>query len=221
MAKNQTAPVAKAEPARDAVAARNASVGKCIIEAGKAAQSMLNKCKEGAKLAAAQLNPALPLGERVDAVMSLYADDFKTAGHNVKALFKDALLLLAADSCPVSVEVIGKDGKKVDAQTTAGEAVNLPKHAMREAAREVREVHGLGRKPGAGAKPKTAPAGEPAPDMQKTEAEQFADWLGELDEYLKDSVFFGKLQAHLIAAGYTINKAAPGRRVKGSASAKD
>lgn len=207
--------------ATDAVTARDAAVGKCIIEAGKAAQSMFNKCREGAKLAAAQLDAAKPLGERVDSVMALYADDFKTAGHNVKALFKDALLLLAAETCPVSVEVIGKDGKKVEAQTTAGEAVNLPKHAMREAAREVREVHGLARKAGAGRKAAEPPKAEPAPDMQKTEAEQFADWLGELDEYLKDSVFFGKLQAHLIAAGYTINKAAPGRRVSGKASAKD
>lgn len=218
MAKNQNAVAAPAAP----TVSRDAKAAACILAAGKAAQSMLNKCREGAKIAAAQLNPALPLAERLDAVMSLYAEDFKTAGHNVKALFKDALLLLAADTCPVSVEVIGKDGKKVEAQTTAGAAVDLPKHAMREAAREVREVHGMARAKGAGRKANDAKAPaattEPAPDMVKNESEVFAEWLGQLDEYLTDAVFFGKLQAHLIGAGFTLGKAAKGRRVVGKAN---
>jgi len=121
---------------------RDVNVATCIKAAGAAGNTMLNKCKEGAKLAAAQLNAALPMGERIEAVMALYQADFQAAGHNVKALFKDALTLHAAAQCPVSVEVIGKDGKKVEAQVTAAQAVELPKHAMRAAAREVRETRG-------------------------------------------------------------------------------
>ncbi len=193
---------------------RDANVATCIKAAGAAGNTMLNKCKEGAKLAAAQLNAALPMGERIEAVMSLYNVDFQAAGHNVKALFKDALTLHAAAQCPVSVEVIGKDGKKVEAQVTAVQAVELPKHAMRAAAREVRETHGLSRASGAGRKPKqtTKPAPEQVTDV-KTDADKFSEWLDSLDEYLTDSVFHQRIVAHLIEAGYVLNKAAKGRKV--------
>ena len=193
---------------------RDANVATCIKAAGAAGNTMLNKCREGAKLAAAQLNAALPMAERIDAVMALYTADFQAAGHNVKALFKDALTLHAAAQCPVSVEVIGKDGKKVEAQVTAAQAVELPKHAMRQAAREVREVHGMTRAAGAGRKPKqTTKAAPEQVTSVKTEADKFSEWLDSFDEYLTDSVFHQRIVAHLIEAGYVLNKAAKGRKV--------
>ncbi len=196
------------------VVSRDATVAKLINEAGKAGQTMLNKCKESAKLAAAQLDAKVPMAARIDAVMSLYKTDFDAAGHNVRALFKDALTLHAAAQCPVSIEIIGKDGKKAEAQITASEAVDLPKHGMREAAKQVREVHGMARKSGGGRTPKqTTKAAPEQVTSVKTESDQFSEWLGQIDEYLTDSVFHQRIVAHLIEIGYTLNKAAKGRKV--------
>jgi hypothetical protein len=202
------------------VATRDASIGTLINEAGQAAQSMLTKCKEAAQKAAGQLDAAKPMGERIAAVVSLYAADFTAAGHNVKALFVDALTLHAAGQCPVMVNTIGTGGKKVDTATTAAEAVNMPKHAMKDAAKQVREAHGIGRKAGGGSKPKAAatPTAAPAPDMVKTETDKFSAWLDDLEGYFKDAVFHPRIVAHLITLGYSVNKAAKGKTVKGAAS---
>ena len=202
------------------VATRDAAIGTLINEAGQAAQSMLTKCKEAADKAKLQLDPAKPMGERIAAVVSLYAADFTAAGHNVKALFVDALTLHAAAQTPVMVNTIGKDGKKVDTPVTAAEAVNMPKHAMKDAAKQVREAHGIGRKTGGGrkttaAKTPTAPA---APDMVKTEVDKFSTWLDDFEVYFKDAVFHPRIVAHLITLGYSVNKAAKGKTVKGAAS---
>lgn len=202
------------------VATRDAAIGTLINEAGQAAQSMLTKCKEAAQKAAAQLDAAKPMGERIGAVVSLYAADFTAAGHNVKALFVDALTLHAAAQTPVMVNTIGKDGKKVDTPVTAAEAVNMPKHAMKDAAKQVREAHGIGRKTGGGRKTaaKATPAAPAAPDMVKTETDKFSAWLDDLEGYFKDSVFHPRIVAHLITLGYSVNKAAKGKTVKGAAS---
>ena len=195
---------------------RDADVGLLIKQAGKAADSMLQKCKEAAKKASEQLNPSLPLAQRIESVVLLYTEDFKQAGHNVKALFKDALTLHAAAQTPVSVEVIGKDGKKAEEQTTAEKATSLPKHAMREAAKQVREAHNMARKP---AKKKPASAvtkTETAKTDIKTESDQFSEWLGQIDDYLKDSVFHQRIVAHLIGLGYNLGKAAKGRVIQHS-----
>lgn len=195
---------------------RDAEVGTLINKAGRAAASMLQLCKEAASKAAAQLNPAQPMGERIDAVCSLYADDFKAAGHNVRALFKDALTLHAAAQTPVTVDAIGKDGKKTEQHITAAEAVAMPKHAMRDAAKQVREAHGLARKAGAGRKAKPA-ATTTAPAASEIDA--FSAWLDNLEEYFTDSVYHGRITARLIEMGYTVNKATAGRKIKGAASA--
>jgi hypothetical protein len=181
---------------------------------------MLTKCKEAAQKAAGQLDAAKPMGDRIAGVVSLYAADFTAAGHNVKALFVDALTLHAAAQCPVMVNTIGKDGKKVDTPSTAAEAVNMPKHAMRDAAKQVREVHGIGRKTGGGRKTTVAktPTAAPAPDMVKTETDKFSAWLDDMDVYFKDAVFHPRIVAHMITLGYSVNKAAKGKVVKGSAT---
>jgi hypothetical protein len=213
--------MSKAKKAATVPASRDAAIGTLINEAGQAAQSMLTKCKEAAQKAAAQLDPAKPMGDRIAAVVSLYAADFTAAGHNVKALFVDALTLHAAAQCPVMVNTIGKDGKKVDTPTTAAEAVNMPKHAMKDAAKQVREVHGIGRKTGGGRKttPKAAtPTAPAAPDMVKTETDKFSAWLDDFEGYFKDAVFHPRIVAHLITLGFSVSKAAKGKTVKGTAS---
>jgi hypothetical protein len=195
---------------------RDPAAGALIIKAGKAAASMLQCCKEAAGKAAAQLNPAQPMGERIDAVCSLYADDFKAAGHNVRALFKDALTLHAAAQTPVTVAAI-VDGKKADVHVTAGEALAMPKHAMRDAAKQVREANGFARKAGAGRKAKAENAA--AVNATADGVEAFAAWLDNLEEYLTDATYKTRIVARLIEAGYRLEKATQGRKVTGSASA--
>ena len=214
--KNAMAKAAANTPA--VIGSRDEKAAALILKAGKAAASMLQCCKEAAGMAAKQLNPATEIGARIDAVVSLYAEDFKTAGHNVRALFKDALTLHAAGQTPVTVAVIGKDGKTGDSHIVAVDAVNLPKHAMRDAAKQVREANGLGRKTGGGAKPKAKPAAAPAA-VTMSEVDGFSQWLDNLEPYFADSVFHGKIVARMIELGYTVNKAVKGRIIKGSASA--
>lgn len=204
--------------------ARLAAVGTLINEAGQLSASMLAKCKEAASKAAKQLNGAKPMQERIAEVVALYKADFESAGHNVKALFVDALTLHAAAQTPVSVQVIGKDGKKAEEHVTASKALDMSKHAMRDAAKQVREVHGMARKAGAGRKAKTpakvTPAAtDPIADDVKQEVDAFSAWLDNLEEYLTDSVYHPKITARLIELGYSLNKAAKGRIVKGKASA--
>jgi hypothetical protein len=203
------------------VAHRDTATAALILKAGKAAASMLQLCKEAGKAASAQLNPATPIGQRIADVVALYADDFKTAGHNVKALFVDALTLHAAAQTPVTVKTMVK-GKATDVHVTAAEAAQMPKHAMREAAKQVREAIGTARKVSA-KKPAAAkmPAAAPAPDMTVTasEIDGFSQWLANLDAYLTDAIFHQKIVARAIECGFVITKATKGKVIKGAASA--
>lgn len=204
------------------VGSRNEATAALILKAGKAAASMLQLCKEAGKAAAAQLNTAKPMGERIEGVMSLYAADFVTAGHNVKALFKDALTLHAAGQTPVTVSAM-VDGKKADIHITADEAADMPKHAMKDAAAQVRAANNMGRKSGGGRKPAAAkmPAAPAAPDMTVTvsEIDGFSAWLENLEAYLTDVVFHQKIVARAIDCGFVITKATKGTKVTGKASA--
>jgi hypothetical protein len=203
------------------VAHRDTATAALILKAGKAAASMLQLCKEAGKAASAQLNPATPIGQRIADVVALYADDFKTAGHNVKALFVDALTLHAAAQTPVTVKTMVK-GKAQDVHITAEAAASLPKHAMRDAAKQVREAIGTARKVSAkkpaAAKTPSAPA---APDMTVTagEIDGFSAWLANLDAYLTDAIFHQKIVARAIECGFVITKATKGKVIKGAASA--
>ena len=218
--KTAAAIVAPVTPA--IVAHRDAATAALILQAGEAANSMLALCKDAAKAAAAQLNPAKPMGERIEGVMSLYAADFATAGHNVKSLFKDALTLHAAAQTPVTVKSM-VNGKATDVHITAGEAANMPKHAMKDAAAQVRAANNMGRKSGGGRKPAAAkmPAAAPAPDMTVTasEIDGFSAWLENLEAYITDVVFNQKIVARLIECGFVITKATKGTKVTGKASA--
>ncbi len=204
------------------VAHRDETTAALILQAGQAAASMLELCKQAGKAAAAQLNPAKPMGERIETVMSLYAADFATAGHNVKALFKDALTLHAAAQTPVTVSAM-VNGKKADVHITAEKAADMPKHAMRDAAAQVRAANGLSRKTGGGRKPAAAkmPSAPPAPDMTVTasEIDGFTQWLENFDAYFTDAVYHQKIVARAIECGYVVSKATKGKVVKGKASA--
>ena len=217
--KNAMAKAAATVPA--IVGARDDKAAALILKAGKAAASMLTLCKEAAAIAAKQLNPAVEVPARIGAVVALYAADFAEAGHNVKSLFVDALVLHACAQTPVTVTGM-VDGKKTEIHTTAAAAVTMPKHAMKDAAKQAREANGMGRKTGAGAKPKAAAAAAAAAApaaVTMSEVDGFSQWLNNLEPYFSDAVFHGKIVARMIELGYTVNKAAKGRIVKGSASA--
>lgn len=205
------------------VACRDTETAALILKAGEAANSMLDLCKQAAKAAAAQLNPATPVGQRIADVVALYSADFTAAGHNVRALFVDALTLQAAAQTPVTVSAI-VNGKKADVHITAGEAAAMPKHAMREAAKQVRESIGTARKTSTKTKTKTAPkmpAAPAAPDMTVTasEIDGFSAWLANFDAYFTDAIFHQKIVARAIECGYVISKATKGVKVTGKASA--
>lgn len=204
----------KAIKAADAIVGhRDAAVGAEITKAGRAASSMLEHCKKAAQLAAAQLNPAQPFAERVAAVVSLYAADFTKAGHNVKALFVDALTLLAAGTEAVTVAT-----GKGEIHTTATEAVKASKNVMKAAATEVRRAHGIGRKAGGGRKPAAkAEAAEQAVGLA-ADVDKFSAWLDALPDYLTDALYHQRIVGALIEAGYTLTKAAKGRKITGSAA---
>ncbi len=190
-----------------------------IKKAEKAAGTMLAETREAARKAAEQLNPALPMAERIAEVMACYSVALEGVNHNIRAIFKDVITLKAAETCPVSVQVIGKDGKKVEAHVSASEAVDLPKHALRAAAQEVREVHGMARKRAEKKPAAKTPDAPAAPDMKLSDTERFGAWLGELDEFITDAVLHPQIVAHLATLGYTLGKAVKGRKVSGKAAA--
>jgi hypothetical protein len=198
-------------------ASRDQKVATLIAGAGKAAATMLQKCKEAAQVASAQLDPAKPMAARIDDVVALYADDFKAAGHNVRALFKDALTLHAASTAPVVVRAKGKGDKMEDVPMTAVDALKTSKHSMRDAASQVREANGMGRtKKAAVKKPDTTP-NTPAPTA--SEVDQFSAWLDAMPAYLGDAVYNPRIVAALISEGWTLSRAARGKVVTGKASA--
>jgi hypothetical protein len=203
------------------VAHRDTATAALILQAGEAAGTMLALCKEAGKAAAAQLNPATPIGQRIADVVSLYSADFATAGHNVKALFVDALTLHAAAQTPVTVKAM-VNGKSADVHVTAGEAAAMPKHAMRDAAKQVRESIGTARKTTTRTKPAAKmPVAPPAPDMTvtATEIDGFTAWLENFDAYFTDAIYHQKIVARAIDCGYVVTKATKGKVIKGKASA--
>lgn len=195
-------------PIADVVAALN--------KAAKAATSMLSFCRQAADMASSQLDMTEPAKTRVQTVVSAYNAQFAGADHNVKANFVAFLTLHAFPDAPITT-VHKVDGEKVDNHTTAAEILAKPisKHTLRDVAKQVREHAGTARNV-TPKKPKTAaPTAAPvASDM-----DAFSAWLDNLEEYLADSVYHGKVVARLIEAGYTLNKATKGVKVKGKASA--
>jgi hypothetical protein len=206
------------------VAVRSDAVGALIAQAGQAAQSMYNTAREAALAASKQLNPAKPLKERIAEVLSLYVKDLNDAGPNVKSVFGDVLTLQACAQTPVVVAVPGKDGKAVDTSMTASEAAQASKHAMRDAASQVRAAHNIGRKAGGGRKaaaPKPVESSKAKqPDTVKaSDVDAFTAWLDALPDYLSDAVYHPRIVARMIESGWSLSRAAKGRKVAGKAQA--
>lgn len=173
------------------------AVDKLILEAGKASATMTAKSIEAAKLAAAELDMSKPLADRIAAVVAAHATAFATAGHNVKAIFSDALTLLAAPSDKVMVPTFDAAGRKVaDVQETitADKAVNLAKHTMRDAAKQVREHAGIGRK--------VAPRTPAAKVTKEPDSALMNRVLSELADALKIDGFADRMIRVLDVAGF-------------------
>lgn len=197
-------------PIADVVAALN--------KAAKAATNMLTFCRQAADMAATQLDMAEEPKTRVQTVASAYNAQFAGADANVKQNFVAFLTLHAFPDAPVTTTKKVED-EKIDIHTTAAEILAKPisKHTLRDVAKQVREHAGTARKTGGGAKPKAAAPATAAPVASDMDA--FSAWLDNLEEYLSDSVYHGKVVARLIEAGYTLGKATKGKVIKGAASA--
>ena len=174
-----------------------------IAKARNASATMLASCKAAAKAAARQLNKSLPLKSRIEVVMLCYADAID-GDQNVRANFKDALTLLACADSPVSIEVRGEE-----IQTTAAEAVDMPKHAMKAAAKAIRDDNGMGRKAGGGRKAKSEEA-ESASRLSSvplnTGEAQRGAVINTVITGLDDAAFFAEFKAKLAEAGFNITR---------------
>ena len=174
-----------------------------IAKARSASATMLASCKAAAKAAARQLDKKLPLRDRIEVVMFCYREAID-GDANVRANFKDALTLLACADSPVSIEVRGEE-----IQTTAAEAVDMPKHAMKAAAKAVRDDNGMARKSGGGRKAKSEEA-ENASRVSSvplnTGAAQRGAVMNTVITGLDDAAFFAEFKAKLAEAGFNITR---------------
>ena len=195
-------------PIADAMAALN--------KAAKAATNMLMFCRQAADMAAAQLDMTEEAKSRVQTVVTIYNPAFVGVDANVKQNFVAFLTLHAFPEAPVTMTK-KVDDEKIDVHATAAEILAKPisKHTLRDVAKQVREHAGTARKTGGGAKPTAAVNTAP----QASDMDAFSAWLDNLEEYLLDSVYHGKVVARLIEAGYTLGKATKGKVIKGAASA--
>lgn len=221
MAKKPTtkAPVVTAE--------QIAQVSGIIKQAGAAAASMFALTRDAAKMAAVELDPKLPVRDRVAAILLRYADPLKEAGHNVKAIFADCLTLAAAGQQGVTVTVTTKDAQgSHDTNVSAIAAIEQPKHGLRAAASQARELLGIGRASGGGRKPRQAAgtgvnsgaAPDPVHDAitAPTAQQKFEGFCEQLSEYLADAVYHPQLAAYMLETGWKLTRAS---KVKDKAAA--
>ena len=181
---------------------QNTKVVAYLKDAVSASGTMLECCKNAARAAAPSVDKALPLKDAIDKVAALYSDIIGT-DNNVRANFKDALLLYVAGTRPVSI--VNRKGEEV--HTTAEEAVSLGKHDMKKAVKEVREELGIGRAAGGGRKPQQPTKPTKVVEGTKQPEKLSADGLALIvASRIEDKKFFEALQARLETAGYTITK---------------
>lgn len=166
-----------------------------INAAGKAAGTMYSKTLEAAKLASSELNGSKPMAERIAEVVTRYGDTFKalkTNANNVRSIFVDALTLHACSGDQVTIVGANKSQQTLSASKAVA---TLAKNPMREAAKQVRELHDMGRK----TKPKeTAPA---KPESNDAVALSRAVLAGVAD-HMGTPEFVAKLIALMDHAGY-------------------
>ncbi len=184
------------------------NVTKAILSAVSASNTMYAATKEAAAAAAKQLDKKLPVLEAVDAVVMLYREEFAD-NHNVRAIFKDSLILHAAGSKKVAVTTKTKGGEITEVMA-ASKAADLAKHSMRQAASTVRKELGGGRSTGgrkaAAEKPVNNVATLPmrSAKLSDINAISNADLLALVTERLSDDKFTTTLKTALARKGYTL-----------------
>ena len=167
-----------------------------INAAGKAAGTMYSKTLEAAKLAASELDGGKPMAARISEVVTRYGDTFKalkTNGNNVRSIFVDALTLHACSGDQVTIVSSDKSQQTLSASKAVA---TLAKNPMREAAKQVRELHDMGRK----TKPKETTPAKPAIDTAGLQRET----LAEVADHMSSPDFVAKLIALLDVAGYVM-----------------
>ena len=178
----------------------NAQVVASIQEAVNSAQSVYASLRWAAEFASAELDHDKACGEAVKEVRNNYSEFF-AGDHNLQAVFTDFLTLHYAGDAAISIE--RKAGGEVsEHHTTAEQAVNLPKHDMRKAAKEVREMEGEGRKAGGGRAPR-APEGKSGKVHNLTTSAKSA-----IENLLKSEAGIQALREILKANGYQLRKGA-------------
>lgn len=136
--------------------------------------------------------------ETYKVMMSAYRAEFYAQDNNVYSMFDAACLLLANPDHAISTGV-RINGKDHEIHTTGEDAVELSKHKMHAAAKALRADIGIGRKEGAGRKPRT-------PDAKvKENAAAAISFQSMLDTMLKEPNL-PAFRKQLKAAGYRLTK---------------
>ena len=177
----------------DSTVVLNQEVVSQIKEACKSSATTYAYLQTAAICAADEMDTSLKITDALYAVTSKYSECFE-GNHNLKAIFKDLLTCMYADSKPISFEQ-GKGDDKVEIHTTGNEACAMSKHKMRAGAKAVREEFGLGRKSGGGRAPQTPTA--------PTEAVSLASML---DNLLKSEDGVQALRDILKPRGFQLRK---------------
>ena len=187
----------------------NAEVTKKLESACTAMSSVLQYCKEAAKHAVSAHKGKLskvPFDQAIKTIRECYREALGDKGdHNVLANFTDACTVLLAAETPISIEV-KKGGDTEEVHMKAADAIDLSKHAMKAAAKEVREIKG-GARERAGRKAKAeAPSKPVAVAMTaKQAATNNARIVAGFIEKGGDD-FIAALKAELAKAGYNLTK---------------
>ena len=201
--------------AAPAVDTRNAAVIALLVEACTAGATMLGKTKEAAKAAAPELDKTKTAIEAHAALMAKYKGDL--TDHNVRAIFSDALWLLAVSGVQVMVPTVTKGEAKKNGETkteipvAAADALDYSKHTMRDAAKQVRESLGVSRATGGGRKAET-PAATASPAAPVAPAKVAVDYVA----CFADAGEVTRAIAALELLGYKVTKA--GKVVKAKQS---
>ena len=163
--------------------------------------------------------------EKYNVIHALYKEVID-GNKTVDRAFKNSLLLLVKPNFAVSTETINAQGDKIELHTTAAEVVdNGSKRELEEAAKQLREDLGIGRKrtpKPAGTSGATAPTIVTSGDNVKTQPlsmtpEQLHNPILsaiELRLQAEDDQFIEKMKQLLNAHGLTISKKRPTRQAK-------
>ena len=179
----------------------NPAVISSIEEAVATSHSVYGSLRLAAQFAAPELDTDKPVGEAVREVRTNYSEYF-AGDHNLQAVFTDFLTLHYAADTAVSFERKRGKNEVEEVHTTAEQAIELSKHEMRKAAKEVREAEGEGRKSGGGRTPRTPTAKSGTAKNLTTSA------ASAIENLLKSEAGIQALRELLKAKGYQLRKVA-------------